>query len=125
MANAKWCDDPNCEREADFMYVWPGTEARYAGCSKHATMAKHAVANMGRELQLIPLDEEAAAAAAGAPLGSSSTGASSADVQELIDALHALPGRIAEAIASALNRGMMPSSSSSSSSGAGATGPRT
>jgi hypothetical protein len=89
---AKYCDDPNCDRDAEFVYVWPGTEARYRGCEKHAIMAKHAVANMGRELQLIPIgaDGEPAAAATAVPAGASAEPGLKAAVENLHGAIQEL-----------------------------------
>lgn len=126
MEKARYCDDPACDRDADFMYVWPGTETRYAGCTKHATQAKHAVANMGRELQLIPLVDGAdpggnSPAPAAAPLSSAALDRAAERMEDAAASI----ARSVERLGEMLSRFTMSAQQSGAGAGAGAGTGRT
>lgn len=87
-------DAEGCNAEALFRYVWPDTQTEYVGCTRHAYKAAAVVGNMGRTLELIPIDGGAAVtlgnALGGQPAPAAAPAPSSAELAELAERVTAL-----------------------------------
>jgi len=92
-------DAEGCNAEALFRYVWPDTQTEYVGCTRHAYKAAAVVGNMGRTLELIPIDGGAAVtlgnALGGTPAPAAAPAPELAELEKRVAALeqHSTDGR--------------------------------
>jgi hypothetical protein len=93
-AKPQQCQDAEgCSAEALFRYTWPDTQTEYVGCTRHAYKAAAVVGQMGRTLELVPIDGGAAVTignALGTPAPAAAPAPSSAELAELAERVTAL-----------------------------------